>query len=157
MNDDPVIAKYLRGYVDKIESLRKGGRYKIGNITISTPVRHEHRVETYGLVFKSKRLTLSYITDTRYFKKLPTYYKGSDVLVISVLREKVHAFDHLCVDDAKEIIRIVRPKLAIMTHFGRFMLAANPEKIAKELSKELKTKVIAAKDGMKVRLDHCGR
>lgn len=74
-----------------------------------------------------------------------------------MLRDKAHAFDHLCVDEAKKIIKRVKPRLTIMTHFGRFMLAAGPEKIAKELSKELKTKVIAASDGMKVDLTHYGR
>src|SRR5512136_2243975 len=54
VEDDPVILKYVRNHVEKIEILKEKQNYKIGNISFSTPVRHSHRVETYGLNIYSK-------------------------------------------------------------------------------------------------------
>lgn len=48
------------------------------------------------------------------------------------------------------MIRQIRPKKAILTHFGMTMLKAKPRLLAEGLSKKLKTEVIAAYDGMKL-------
>ena len=62
-------------------------------------------------------------------------------------------FEHLCVKDVEKIISINKPKLTIMTHFGMTMIKAKPREIAKNLTKKLKLKVIAASDGMELDLD----
>ncbi len=144
---DPIILKYVRRYLDKTTILKEKGGYKVGNISFETPVKHIHGTETFGFKLKGKGTTLSYISDTRFFDELHTYYR-SDMLVISVLKDKPSNLDHLCVDDVRIILKEIKPKTAILTHFGRFMLDAGPERIASRLSKEFKTRVIAARDGM---------
>ncbi|MBI5078979.1 MBL fold metallo-hydrolase, partial [Candidatus Saganbacteria bacterium] len=144
---DPVIYKYNRSYVDKIEILKTGKDYKIGKIGIKAAIRHRHDVETYGLIIKSGRRSLSYITDTKFFPGLAKAYKD-EILIVSVLRYNPTPYDHLCVREAKEIIREIKPKTTILTHFGMEMIKSKPWKIAEDLTKELKTKVIAASDGM---------
>jgi len=41
----------------------------VGNVSFTAPVRHVHMVENYGLIFKTKKHTIAYITDTRYFEE----------------------------------------------------------------------------------------
>jgi len=145
--DDPIIYKYIRPYVSKIELLKEKGKYKIGNIEIHSPVKHIHGVETYGLIFIGKKDTISYIADTKYFPELPKKYKDG-ILIINVLRVEPSNLDHLCIEDVKKIIKSIKPKTAILTHFGMWMIKAKPWEIAEQLSKESKTEVIAARDGM---------
>ena len=152
MKGDPVVLKYVRRYARKIHVLREGGKYRVGALSFTTPVKHIHGGHTYGFKIKGKRTVISYIADTKYFKKLAGYYKDSDILVISVLREEPSDLDHLCIDEAKTIIKEAKPRLAILTQFGRFLLRANPKKIAASLTKELGIKVVAAEDGMKIDL-----
>ena len=148
LSEDPVILKYVRTYVDDIQVLKAGGTYSVGRITISSPVRHDHGdVETYGINFFGSEHTISYITDTKYFPKLSYHYQG-DVLVISVVRLKPSRYYHLCIDEVRQIIAEVRPRAAILTHFGMTLLQAKPAVVAEGLAQETGVNVLAARDGM---------
>ena len=153
--EDPVVLKYVMGYVEKIEVLKEHSEYRIGDIRFSTSQKHLHRVETYGLNFKTTPRTISFITDTRFFSELPNLYRG-EILVIHVVRVKPigdDPIDHLSIEDVKSIVKKVKPKLTILTHFGMTMIKAKPWVVAAELEKELGLKVIAASDGMKLDLE----
>jgi len=152
LSEDPVVLKYVRGYLDSIEVLKAGHSYQVKDISFSVPVRHIHPVEAYGLIFHlNKKIGL--IADTRYFNELPDHYKV-DILIINVLRVKPisHAdpIDHLSVDDFKRIVARVRPEKAIMTHLGMNLIKEKPAEIAKELERELGIHVVAAYDGMRL-------
>jgi len=150
---DPVVLKYVRKYLNGIQILKEGNSYNIGNISFSTPLRHIHGdVETYGLNFNLSPYSISFVTDTRFFSQLTECYRG-DILIINVVRLKESNFDHLCIDDARGIIKNVHPKVAILTHFGMTILRAKPWKIAEKMQNELGIRVIAARDGMKFDLE----
>jgi phosphoribosyl 1,2-cyclic phosphodiesterase len=110
-------------------------------------------VETYGIELKSSSCLISYITDTKFFENILESYRG-DVLILNVVRKDPSEFDHLCVKDAERIIENIRPKKAVLTHFGMTMLAAKPWEVAKQLSDKTGTEVIAATDGMKLELSN---
>ena len=55
----------------------------------------------------------------------------------------------LGVAGAKHIIAELKPKAAILTHFGTTLWRAKPREIAESLSQETGVRVIAAKDGMR--------
>lgn len=150
---DPVILEYVRDYVDDIRLLEEGGEYGINGIRLSTPVRHIHGgVETYGLNISTSDYAISYIADTRFFPELSEHYRG-DVLIINVVRLKPSDLDHLCVEDAKEIIVAVKPKLAVFTHFGMSVIRAKPWEVAARVEEETGVRTIAAGDGMRLKLD----
>lgn len=145
---DPVVIKYVRSYVKEVKILKEKSSYQIKDVSFTTPLKHIHgSVETYGLNFKTSKFTISFVIDTRFFPELVRYYRG-DILVINLVRLKPSHLDHLCLDDAKKIIGEVRPRVAILTHFGMTILRAKPWKLAEQLGKELGLKVIAASDGM---------
>ncbi len=149
LDSEPVIFSYLKEYLEGIELLQEGKTYSVGNISFTTPIRHAHGVETYGIVFKTAHHTISYITDTRYFDGLCDSYEG-ELLIINVLRLTPEPrIDHLSVPDAEYIIGQLKPKVAIMTHFGMTMWRAKPWQIAEDLSQRTGIRVLAARDGMR--------
>jgi len=153
LDHDPVIFSYLRPYPKSIEPLTAGGSYQINDVSFETPVRHKHPVETYGFVFRTPRHTFSWITDTRYFDELSSYYAAA-LLIINVVRLSPGApVDHLSLPEAKHIIEGIKPKAAILTHFGMTMWRAKPWELAEKLTEETGASVIAARDGMRFSLE----
>ena len=149
LDNEPVIFSYLKKYIEGIVVLKEGESYTLGNVTFSTPVRHIHPVETYGMVFQTRGHSFSYITDTLYFEGLIKHY-ASDLLIINmVFTEPRPPVEHLAIEDASRIITGIKPKAAILSHFGMHVWQAKPWKIAEELSQQTGVKVIAARDGMK--------
>ena len=149
LENEPVIFSYLKKYLEGIKILGEGKSYSLGNVSFTTPIRHIHPAETYGIVFRTAGHAFSYIADSRYFDGLCHSY-GSELLILNVvLLEPVSHIDHLSVPDAKRIIAELKPKVAILTHFGMNIWRAKPWEIAERLSEQTGVKVIAARDGMK--------
>ena len=147
--DEPVIFTYLKSFIDGIEVLQEGKTYTVGNISFTTPIRHIHPVETYGMVFSAGGHKFSFITDSRYFDGLCQSY-ASELLIINVVLLEARDFiDHLSVSDVEHIIRELQPKVAILTHFGLGIWQAKPWEIARRLSQQTGVRVLAARDGMK--------
>jgi ribonuclease BN (tRNA processing enzyme) len=158
LENEPIIFSYLRKHLESVEMFEAGKSYTLDNFTFSTPVRHIHGVENYGLVFKTGKYTISYITDTRFFDALSKYYQGADLLLLNVVfvrpftQAEAEAanmpVDHLSVPDVERLVNEIKPKVAIMTHFGMGIWRAKPWLIAEQLTKKTGIKVIAARDGM---------
>ncbi|MFC1904562.1 MBL fold metallo-hydrolase [Chloroflexota bacterium] len=152
---EPVIFSYLKKYLDGMEVLQEGKSYSIDNVSFTTPIRHMHAVETYGMLFSTAKHTFSYIADSRFFDGLCHSY-GGELLIINVAFVEPHPptgnpltpTEHLSVPDAKRIIVELKPKVAILTHFGMTMWRAKPWEIAQRLSQETGVSVLAARDGM---------
>lgn len=152
---DPVVLRYIRQYLDQVVALEPNTDYSIGRLTFSTSVRHVHPAETYGVKFKRQSETVAFLVDTLYFDGLAEAYSDADILVLSVVRREPHASGqvmHLTLDDARSLIAEVRPRKAVLTHFGMTMLQARPREVARRLSEELGVEVLAASDGMTVEL-----
>jgi len=148
INEDSVILRHVMGFPEKIEILKENNRYNVNHFEFQTSMKHIHTVETYGLKFKIKDTTIAFLTDTRYFKGLTDFYQA-DILIISVVFfEPRPGIDHLCLADAESLIRDIKPKKAILTHFGMTMLKAKPHLQSQALSQRLGIEVEAAYDGM---------
>jgi ribonuclease BN (tRNA processing enzyme) len=154
LESEPVIFSYLRAYLNGVEVLQEGKTYSVGNISFITPVRHKHRVETYGMVFKTAEHTFSYIADTGYFDGVCDNY-GAELIIINVvfleagMRMGDVPIDHLSVPEANHIIATLKPKVAILTHFGTTMWRAKPWEVAQKMSQETGVRVVAARDCMR--------
>jgi len=153
LDDEPVLFSYLRKYLSGVTILEEGGSYAIGDITFSTPVRHIHSVETYGLKFKLAGCNISYIADSHYFEGLCENYQDEVVIINMVLMQSRSFIDHLSVDDVAELVSCIKPKLAVLTHFGMGVWKAHPREIAKKLTEKTGINVLAAYDGMELNLD----
>ena len=149
LETEPVIFSYLKGYLDGIEVLQEGKSYSVGNISFTTPVRHIHPVETYGILFRTAGHTFSYIADSLYFDGLCQNYSSELLIINVVMLERNLPIDHLAVPDAGRIIMELKPKVAILTHFGMTVWRAKPWEVAERLSQQTGVRVIAARDGMR--------
>lgn len=148
IGEDTVVLKHTKNFPEKFEILRPNNPYRIGNFKFRTSMRHIHPVETYGLKFKIKGTSIALLTDTKYFKALADFYRADVLIIAVVFLEPRPGIDHLSLEDVEKIVRQVKPKKTILTHFGLTMLTAKPYLQAKRLTKELGQEVVAAYDGM---------
>jgi phosphoribosyl 1,2-cyclic phosphodiesterase len=151
--ENAVVLRYVRKYLEDVVVLEASHKYSVGELTFATSVRHQHSTETYGLKFQLDGENVSFLVDTKFFPGLLKSYRNSDTLVINVVREtpfEKAEIMHLSLEDAKKIIVAIRPRRAILTHFGMTMLKAKPWELAKALEQELGIEVTAASDGLRI-------
>lgn len=111
----------------------------LGMEIIPIPVSH------YILpVFGYRIGSFCYITDAKYIDpKEYSKLQNLDILVLNALRREKHV-SHLTLDEALQIINIVKPKKAYLTHLSHQM------GLHKEISNELPPNVEIAYDGLKL-------
>jgi ribonuclease BN (tRNA processing enzyme) len=148
-NSEPVVFSYLKKYLDGTVVLEAGKTYNAGNVSFSTPVKHQHSVDTYGLAFKGADYNFAYIADTLYFKELADYYRCDMIIINMVFTHPLPPVQHLAVADAQRLIEEIKPKTAILSHYGMHVWQARPWLIAEDLTQKTGIKVLAARDGMK--------
>lgn len=148
---EPVIFPYVRKFVPVEHMLtERAGPWRINDVEIRTSIRHIHSVDTFGLHFTHEGTTLSYLPCGRFFEDLIDDYRAHrpDVLIINVLRFRDSMdVDHLTFDEARRLIAAIRPKVAVMSHFGTKMLENRPAALAAEMERELGIRCYAAVDG----------
>lgn len=102
-----------------------------------------------GFQINEGNIKISYTSDTSNFDGLEKYHEGADILIGSVLRSGDKTIrGHMCSKNFADLIKKVKPKLAIMTHFGLKMINSNPISEAKEITRKTGIKTLAAFDGM---------
>jgi phosphoribosyl 1,2-cyclic phosphodiesterase len=149
--DDPVILRYARAYVPETRELVEGGTHAVGPVRVETPLRLRHPVETYGLRLVIPGLTVSLISCTGYFDELAQAYAG-DVLILNTLYRPRRDAEHLCLEDATRLIDAIRPRLAILTHFGMTMVRAKPWELADAVAQATGVRTVAARDRQRLDL-----
>lgn len=153
LHSDPVVLQYVRPFVE-ITEIKTGMEVELKDIKIEFPVKNMHPVETYGAIYTFRSGRLGYIPDTEYFPGLADVYKGVDFLIINVVRMKTdRRIRHLNMDEAEKLINEIRPKKAMLTHFGLQVLKASPERLARKMSERTGVEVVAAYDGMTMDFD----
>ncbi|MGB9887445.1 MAG: MBL fold metallo-hydrolase [Moorellales bacterium] len=154
LEEDPVVLRYLRPFVEEVVVLEPLRRYRVGATTFETSMPHRHgAVQTFGFRFFTGDSVVCYLPDTRYFPELADFYRGEVLILAVLLKEPKPGVPHLSVPEARELLSVVRPKVAILTHFGTTVWQARPWELAARLSEETGVRVIAARDGMEFPLE----
>ncbi len=152
LGKEGVIFPYLKKSLSKISFLEKGG-FSIGDIAFEAPVQNIHPVQTYGLKFYLGNNIISFISDTKYFDKILDIYKDSTLIVLNVVfYQRNENFEHLCLEDAVKIIKKIKPKKAILTHFGMSMLKQKPYMLEKKIKQDLNMDIKFAYDGLNIEI-----
>lgn len=149
----PAISKYHQTK-SKVIPLKVGKVEKLDNFAIRGSKTMHGDPTGVGFQMRANGVNLSYTSDTEYFKNLHIYHKNADILIASVLRpgsDKIHG--HMCSDDFIKLLKEVKPKLAIITHFGYKMIEKGPIKEAIRITKETNIKTIAAVDGLTININ----
>lgn len=151
IDNDSVILKYAQSLPEKIEFLKEDRKYKVKDFEFETSMQLVHPVETFGLKFKIKDKVIALLTDTKYFKGLDKFFSDVDVLIICVVFLKPHpAIEHLSLVEAEQLIKELKPRKVVLTHFGMTMLKAKPYTQAEEMAQRLGIEITAARDGEKI-------
>lgn len=144
--EEGVIFKYLLGFVEKTIVIQERTKFELDGLSFHFPLKHEHRVETYGFKLSYEDYSISYVTDTKFFARLIPAYKA-DIVIMNLIKLGPSEIDHLSIDDCAEIIEGIKPKAAIITHFGMTMLRTGPWNVARQLKERTGVTVLAAEDG----------
>jgi len=146
---DPVIYEFIREKPEEIVILQPNHQYSLKSISFKTTNLLAHPVETYGFNFGFGAEKISFITDTKLYSGLASEFFG-EVVVINVGRlkhSKDYEVDQLSIGEAVDVLKEIKPRLAILTHFGMTMLQAKPWEVAKKLTEEVGFEIVAASDG----------
>ena len=136
--------------------LKEGGQYSINGITIATPLKHLHQVDTFGCLVTNGEIKIAYIADTAYFPELVNAYRCDIAIINVVLLEPRSNVQHLSFMDAELLISQLKPRIAILTHFGMHVIRNKPWELAQAIENKLELKVIAASDGFTYRIEDLG-
>lgn len=132
----------------RIVTLEKGDDIKLDGVhVVATPTKnHEGAI---GFRVTTQSFVLGYTADTAFTPLLAKAFEKCDILIINnALPFGMKGHKHLSSDDTLQILEHARPKLAILTHFGRELVEANPLYETREIQKRTGIQIIAATDGM---------
>lgn len=147
---DEVFRPYYRACMERIIPLEAGKRAGVENIDFQAlPTRHS--VPGIGFKFFCPDFTLAYLSDTGFSKELAEAVLDSDILVLNVVDPSGHENEYnLTTDTALEMINLVKPSFALISHFGTKMLKADPMYEARRLQSATGVQTVAVKDGMSI-------
>jgi ribonuclease BN (tRNA processing enzyme) len=146
------VRKYIK---NNVFVLKEGFKHSLNGVSIEGVIRLKHSdVESYGIKFLFNGKTLGYIADTKYFDGIGEAMQGCDFLIINMVRITYDdRFQHLIPGDVEKILKVAKPHMAILNHFGMQVVKAHPRDIAFRIEKTTGVHTIAAEDGMRLKLD----
>ena len=147
--DQSLLNKYYKNSVERFISLKVGQKVGINTIEIRAIKAFHDDPESFGLKFYTPKFNLVYSSDTKYSPELIEEYKDANILILNTpfpLESK--NTDQLNLNNAIKIIGEVKPKLAVITHFGVKLLNSDPIYESREIQNQTGVQIIAAKDGM---------
>lgn len=147
----PLLTTYHKNCLEKVTILEPGKKVKLNDIIVTaTNAKHEDP-NSIGFRIMTPKFTLGYTSDTEWFRGIEKEYKGCDVIIINNLKPLGNKYKgHFSSADSIKLLQKVKPKLAILQHFGMSMLRANPLYEAREIQKQSGVQTIAATDGMTI-------
>ncbi len=151
--DYPGIMRYHQEMVARVEVSRPGKKLDFdGFDVLPTETRHEETSCT-GFVFEFPKLRVGYTADGAYYPGMEDYFQDVDVLILNTIAPDMHSIPILMtLADGMKLVDAVKPKLAIIQHFGLRALRYGPERMASEIAERTGVRAIAARDFMKMDL-----
>ncbi len=145
----PAITNFHKKCFERVILLETGQKVGINDVEVRAISARHTDPATIGLKFFTSKFVLTYTSDTGYDEAAVHDYKDSDILILNVvLPSGIKSDTQLNTDDAVKIINQVKPKMAIITHFGIKMVNADIINEAREIQKQTLVHTVAAKDGM---------
>ncbi len=145
----PFLTQHHQKMIERIIPVEKNHKIGLDLVEIHA-LPADHTDETaVGFKFFCPKFTLSYSGDTALTPELLQALTGTDLLILNVPYPGNKATGkNLDSDSAMKIIAHVKPRLAIITHFGVEMIKADPLMEAREIQRITGVQTIAAYDGL---------
>ena len=104
-----------------------------------------------GFMFETDHGILSYVSDTAYSDDIARQYIGSRILFLPVTTPDDNRIKyHLCTEDARRFVDIVKPELTVFIHLGIVMLKHDADAQARKVAEATGCDVIAGRDLMRI-------
>ena len=148
-NFEAFVHSFYKKCVERYIALDAGSKVGINHVDIRlTKTKHSDEFGV-GFKFHAQKYIIGYTSDTEFTNEIADEYKNTDILIMNVVHpRKIKEKGFMNTEDAINFIQRVKPRLAIITHFGIKMLQADPLYEAREIQKQTQVQVITAKDGM---------
>lgn len=145
---DEELTSFHKDLLSRIFVLDKGDDAKVENVhVVATPTKNHYGA--IGFRISTPSFVLGYTADTAFSPSLVKAFEKCDILVINnTLPFGGKSTSQLSSDDTLQLLSLTKPKLAILTHFGKEIIESNPLYDSRELQKKTGIQVIAATDGM---------
>jgi len=145
----PAISSYHSKLVEHAIPMVPKMRVKVGHVAIeATPSAHSDEFTIGFRIFTSNGV-ISYVSDTALTPEVLAAHRMARVLIIACTRpQKSRIPHHLNTEDAAEIIKVIKPEIAVLTHFGLRILRHDPDKEAEWITNTTGIRTVAAKDGL---------
>ncbi len=145
----PAISKYHVVRPGLVRVVAPGDSVDLGGILVeATPSAHSDP-SSVGFRIRAREGIIGYVSDTAFSKEVAESHKGSRILILPVTRPlKMPIPYHLTVEEAAAFAEIVRPELALLTHFGMRVIKDGPEAAAAWIQAKTGVRTVAGKDGM---------
>jgi len=146
--ENRVVLPYIRRLV-KAEKLKEFSEHKIETVEVKALHLHKHHgVEVYTLLFKGEGKKLLYVPCGKYEECWLRYIPDDVDLAIfnATFYKRRNFIDHFSIEDVKEVLKVKKPKRAVITHYSLEILERNPLKVAKEIEEETGVETVAAQD-----------
>jgi len=147
----PYLTPKHKKFFEKViiaQPLQKIGIENIELLALPTRSKSPH---TFGLKVFTQDFCLVYTSDTALSKDVAKHYRGADILIVNcLLPSQIKSKYNLCSADTIKILKAIKPKLALITHFGKKMLEADPLLEARHIQRESSIQTLAAQDGLSI-------
>lgn len=117
--------KFYLSCLERFIQMEKDKKIAIEDTEIIA-TKSEHSINSNGFKFITPEFILSYTSDTKYFGGIEKEYEDSDILILNNKNPfGITDGNNLNSNDSINIIKGVKPKLAIITHFGIKMIKSD--------------------------------
>ena len=152
---DTPITKYHQKHCNEVYSARFGERKKFrtwkGEFDIEIIKVDHDETSAFGFKLYMDGKIIGYTSDTNWFEALGERFAGCDVLVVNCLKPFADGIpDHLETRDVIKLLKIAKPRLTVLSHFGMKMLRSDPDLEAKKIEHDTEVETLAGEDGMKI-------
>ncbi len=149
---DRGVSLYHQNLVEQLHVAQWGGKKTIktkkGEFGLEFIKTVHDEKSCFGFKLSIDGAVIGYTSDTEYYDGIGDSYSGCDYLILNCLKPDMDGYKgHMTVRDAAEILKVAKPKLAIVSHMGMKIITKSPEALAATIEKESGVRTVAAKDG----------
>ena len=146
-SSQPILMPHYKKFLEKVIQIETTQRVGIELVEFSS--LQTKNSPAFGIKLYTPDFCLVYSSDTALSKEVVKQYVKADILILNCTNPAMVKSDHgLCSAEVIQILKAVKPKLALITHFGKKMLEADPLIEARNIQRESKIQTLAAQDGL---------
>ncbi len=145
--NNPVLLEKYKNFIERTMIAEPNKKIGVEEFTI-TPLKTTS--EKLGYRIEVNNVIITYTGDTNYSTEVVDQYLRSNVLILNAASTFNQSGEGLSSGDIVTILKQIKPDLAVITHYGKSIVQNNPLYEAREIQKQSKVSVLAAKEGMRI-------